>query len=72
MWLIAKNIHLTLQAAGLGSSPLAQQLLGLWARAPKQARDEYERFIRTVSSLLGGEASSEEVQVALLPSQDVT
>ena len=53
-----------LQAAGVGSSPLARALLGPWAKAPKQARDDYERFIRTVSSLLGGEASSEEVQVS--------
>ena len=48
----------------MGSSALAQALLGPWARAPKQARTDYERFIRAVSSLLGGEASSEEVQVS--------
>lgn len=48
----------------MGTSPLAQALLGAWARAPKQARDDYERFLRAVSGLLGGEASSEEVQVS--------
>ncbi len=48
----------------MGSSPLARALLGPWARTPKQARSDYERFIRTVSGLLGGETSSEEVQVS--------
>ena len=52
-----------MQAATLGSSPLAQKLLGSWTSAPKSARDDYEVYMKTVSSLLGGEASSEELQV---------
>ena len=51
------------QAIAVGSSPLALALLGPWAKAPKQARDDYERFVRSVSRLLGGEAPFEEVQV---------
>ncbi len=52
-----------MQAATLGSSPLARKVLGSWTSAPKLARDDYERYLQTVSFLLGGEASSEELQV---------
>ena len=53
-----------LQAVAVGQSALAQSILGSWQKAPKLARDDYERFIKAVSSLLGGEASTEEVQEA--------
>ena len=58
------TVHACMQAAAVGSSPLALALLGPWTKAPKQARDDYERFIRSVSRLLGGEAPFEEVQVS--------
>ena len=48
----------------MGGSDLALSILGPWSRAPKTARDVYERFVAAVSSLLGGEASSEEVHEA--------
>ncbi len=52
------------QAAAVGDSDLAVSILGPWVRAPRAARDAYERFVAAVSSLLGGEASSEEVHEA--------
>ncbi|CAL8464110.1 g3645 [Coccomyxa elongata] len=59
----AKRLQLASKKAGtLGSSPLARKVLGSWTSAPKLARDDYERYLKTVSSLLGGEASSEELQ----------
>ena len=48
----------------MGGSDLAISILGPWARAPRAARDAYERYVAAVSSLLGGEASSEEVHEA--------
>lgn len=52
------------QAAAVGGSKLAASVLGPWARAPKAAREDYERYIAAVAALLGGEADGEEVQEA--------
>lgn len=52
------------QTSSLGSSKLAQQLLGPWSKAPKAARQAYEQYIKTVAGCLGGEPSSAEVQEA--------
>ena len=47
-----------------GRSALAQRLLGPWATAPKSARTEFAHFLQLVSKILGGEASSQEVEVS--------
>jgi len=60
-----------LQASAVGASPLAASILGPWARAPKAAREDYERYVAAVSALLGGEAASEEVQEAASVAWDV-
>jgi hypothetical protein len=44
---------------------LGDKLLGGWVGAPKAARDDYERFVRAVAGLLGGQASAEEVQASV-------
>ena len=51
-----------LQTSSPGSSKLAQQLIGLWIRAPKAARSEYEQFIKAIAGSLGGEISTDELQ----------
>lgn len=53
-----------MQASKVGASELAASILGPWGRAPKAGRDAYERYLAAVSALLGGEASSQEVQAA--------
>ncbi len=53
-----------MQAATIGTSPLAQKLLGSWSKAPKAARDDYEHYMKMVSSLLGGEDTPEALQVS--------
>jgi len=52
------------QTSPLGSSKLAQQLIGPWLKAPKAARQAYEQYIKTVAGCLGGEPSSAEIQEA--------
>ena len=47
----------------MGTSQLATQLLGAWSAAPRAAREDYERFVRLVARLLGGEAPADDVQV---------
>ncbi len=47
----------------MGSSQLAQELLGAWSAAPRAAREDYEHFVRLVARLLGGEAPADDVQV---------
>ena len=53
-----------LQTSPLGSSKLAQHLIGPWLKAPKAARQVYEQYITTVAGCLGGEPSSAEIQEA--------
>ena len=52
------------QTSPLGSSKLAQQLIGPWLKAPKAARQAYEQYIKAVAGCLGGEPSSAEIQEA--------
>lgn len=54
------------QTSPLGSSKLAQQLIGPWLKAPKAARQAYEQYIKTAAGCLGGEPSSAEIQEAAL------
>jgi hypothetical protein len=57
------TVACSVQETAIGTSYLAQRLVGRWTAAPKRAREDYEHFIGMVSSLLGGEASSEELEV---------
>ncbi|CAK0786311.1 hypothetical protein CVIRNUC_009524 [Coccomyxa viridis] len=50
------------QAGQGGRSALAQRLLGPWASAPRSARADFSRYLQLVARLLGGEASSQEVE----------
>jgi len=54
-----------MQGDQYGRSALAQQLLGQWASAPKSAKAEFSHFLQLVSRVLGGEASSQEVEVSI-------
>ena len=45
-------------------SELVGAVLGSWAGAPKAAREEFEKYMRAVAQLLGGESSSEQVAAA--------
>ena len=56
-----------LQAGQGGRSALAQKLLGPWASAPRSARADFSRYLQLVARLLGGEASSQEVEVGCNP-----
>lgn len=53
-----------LQVSGPGTSKLAQKLIGAWSKAPKAAKQDYEKFIKAVLACLDGESSSAEVQEA--------
>ena len=55
------NVVLNLQTSGPGTSKLAQRLIGPWAKAPKAAKQDYEKFVKAVLKCLGGEPSSAEV-----------
>ena len=46
----------------MGTSQLATEVLGAWSAAPRAAREDYERFVRLVAHLLGGEAPADDVQ----------
>ena len=48
----------------MGTTQLATELLGAWSAAPRAAREDYERFVRLVARLLGGEAPADDVQVS--------
>ena len=52
------------QVKALGTSQLATEVLGVWSAAPRAAREDYERFVRLVARLLGGEAPADDVQVS--------
>ena len=56
-----------LQAGQGGRSALAQKLLGPWVSAPRSARADFTRYLQLVARLLGGEASSQEVEVGCNP-----
>ena len=56
-----------LQAGQGGRSALAQKLLGPWSNAPRSARADFSRYLQLVARLLGGEASSQEVEVGSSP-----
>jgi hypothetical protein len=52
---------------------VAEALGGTWAHVPKGARADFERFMRAVSRLLGGESGSEEVaETALVVWQELS
>lgn len=55
------NVVPALQTSGPGTSKLAQRLIGPWAKAPKAAKQDYEKFVKAVLVCLGGEPSSAEV-----------
>lgn len=48
----------------MGTSQLAREVLGAWSAAPHAAREDYERFVRLVARLLGGEAPADDVQAS--------
>lgn len=54
-----------MQGDQYGRSALAQKLLGPWGSASRAARADLSRFLQLVSRILGGEASSQEVEVHL-------
>lgn len=56
------------QGKAVGASQLAEELLGPWSSAPRAAHEDYERFVRLVAQLLGGEAPAEDVQVSAVAS----
>lgn len=65
--LLVTLVCVLLQAGQGGRSALAQRLLGPWASAPRSARADFSRYLQLVARLLGGEASSQEVEVGCNP-----
>jgi len=49
-------------AGRLGSGELAKALLGAWDKAPREAKGDYEQFMRTVASLIGTNVGPQELQ----------